>query len=111
MFEYSQISGLFKLLGTFLLNYNLFVLRLGSAHSLFGEAAVLVCNRLMASWKSELGSALAAMEVLSTLARINLTNKNALMCKRTVNWICEFVVFQCSRPAPAHSKVSSHTFI
>lgn len=26
------------------------------------------------------------------------------MCKRTVNWICEFIVYQCSRPAPAHSK-------
>ncbi|KAK7504798.1 hypothetical protein BaRGS_00003826 [Batillaria attramentaria] len=26
------------------------------------------------------------------------------MCKRTVKWICDFIVFQCSRPAPNHSR-------
>lgn len=77
-----------------------------SAHGLFGHAASLVCNRLMASWKVELNIALAAIEVLAGLAKVRLNTPSALMCKRTVNWICEFIVYQCSRPAPAHSKAS-----
>ncbi|ELT94828.1 hypothetical protein CAPTEDRAFT_133737 [Capitella teleta] len=75
-----------------------------SAHGLFGNAASLVCNRLMASWKVDLNIALAAIEVLAGLAKVRLNTPSALMCKRTVNWICEFIVYQCSRPAPAHSK-------
>jgi hypothetical protein len=78
-----------------------------SAHGLFGNAASLVCNRLMATWKVDLNIALAAIEVLAGLAKVRLNTLNALMCKRTVNWICEFIVYQCSRPAPAHSKVQN----
>ena len=73
-------------------------------HGLFGDATVLVCNRLMASWKTDLNIALAAIEVLSGLAKVRLTNPDMLMCKRTVNWLCEFIVYQCSRPAPLHSR-------
>lgn len=76
-----------------------------SVQEFFGQFASLVCNRLMASWKGELGCALAAMEVLSAFARIKFKKPNTLYCKRIVNWICEFVVFQCKQPAPAHSKV------
>ena len=75
-----------------------------SAYEVFGRATSLVCNRLMASWKIEMNVALAAIEVLSGLAKVKLTAPNILMCKRTVNWICEFIMYQCSRPAPAHSK-------
>ncbi|XP_013391687.1 ral GTPase-activating protein subunit beta isoform X2 [Lingula anatina] len=75
-----------------------------TAYDLFGHAASLVCNRLMASWKMDLNIALAAMEVLAGLAKIRLHTPNILMCKRTVKWICDFIVYQCSRPAPAHSR-------
>ncbi|KAL4239114.1 hypothetical protein ACF0H5_003817 [Mactra antiquata] len=75
-----------------------------TAYGLFGHATSLVCNRLMASWKGELSTALAAMELLSGLAKVNITPPNMLMCKRTVKWICDFIVFQCSRPAPNHSR-------
>ncbi|XP_053405362.1 ral GTPase-activating protein subunit beta-like isoform X3 [Mercenaria mercenaria] len=75
-----------------------------TAYGLFGQATSLVCNRLMASWKGELSTALAAMELLSGLAKVNITPPNMLMCKRTVKWICDFIVFQCSRPAPNHSR-------
>ena len=81
-----------------------FVCVADSAHGLFGHAASLVCNRLMATWKVELNIALAAIEVLSGLAKVRLATPNLLMGKRTVNWVCEFIVYQCSRPAPAHSK-------
>ena len=75
-----------------------------SAYGLFGQATSLVCNRLMASWKAELSTALAAMELLSGLAKVKISPANILMCKRTVKWICDFIVFQCSRPAPYHSR-------
>ncbi|XP_076463976.1 ral GTPase-activating protein subunit beta-like isoform X2 [Babylonia areolata] len=77
---------------------------LETAHGLFGHATSLVCNRLMASWKTDLNTALAAMELLAGLAKVSVTPPNILMCKRTVKWICDFIVFQCSRPAPNHSR-------
>ena len=50
-----------------------------TAHGLFGHAASLVCNRLMASWKVDLNIALAAIEVLSGLAKVLYsTNSQAL---------------------------------
>ncbi|KAJ8308235.1 hypothetical protein KUTeg_013109 [Tegillarca granosa] len=75
-----------------------------TAYGLFGDATSLVCHRLMSSWKADLNTALAAMELLSGLSKVSINPPNLLMCKRTVIWICEFIVFQCSRPAPAHSR-------
>ncbi|XP_025089592.1 ral GTPase-activating protein subunit beta-like isoform X4 [Pomacea canaliculata] len=77
---------------------------LETAYGLFGHATSLVCNRLMASWKTDLNTALAAMELLAGLAKVTLHPPNILMCKRTVKWICDFIVYQCSRPAPNHSR-------
>ena len=28
----------------------------------------------------------------------------SLECKRSLKWICDFIIAQCSRPPPAHSK-------
>lgn len=75
-----------------------------SAHGLFGEAVTLICHRLLSQWKTDLNSALAAMEILAGLAKLVISPPNLLMCKCTVKWICEFIVQQCNRPAPAHSK-------
>lgn len=75
-----------------------------TAHGLFGHATSLVCNRLMASWKSDLNTALAAMELLSGLAKVKVKPPNTSMSKRTVKWICDFIVYQCSRPATSHSR-------
>ena len=61
-----------------------------TARGLFVHSSSLVCNRLMATWKLDLNIALAAMEVLSGLARVSLQTAHPLMCKRTVNWICKF---------------------
>jgi len=74
---------------------------------LFNEAIKLICQRVMESWKSHLSCALATLEVLSALARVRLVEKNRAECKRAIRLICEFVVSQCSRPAPSHSKVCS----
>ncbi|KAL3873490.1 hypothetical protein ACJMK2_036600, partial [Sinanodonta woodiana] len=75
-----------------------------TAYGLFGQAISLVCNKLMTSWKSELNTALAAMELLSGMAKVNIRPPNMLMCKRAVKWICDFIVHQCSRPAQFHSR-------
>ncbi|XP_059176419.1 ral GTPase-activating protein subunit beta-like isoform X2 [Physella acuta] len=77
---------------------------LDTAYGLFGHATSLVCNRLMATWKTDLNVALAAMELLAGLAKVKIKPANMLMCKRTVKWICDLIVFQCSRPAPNHSR-------
>lgn len=58
----------------------------------------------MTTWKADLTTALASLEVLGTLAKMRLTQSNALMCKRTVSWICDLIVYQSSRPAPEHSR-------
>ncbi|WAR19879.1 RLGPB-like protein, partial [Mya arenaria] len=75
-----------------------------SAYGLFGHATSLVCTRLMASWRAELSTAIAAMELLSGLAKVKISPPNLLMCKRTVKWICDFIVNQCSRPTLYHSR-------
>ncbi|XP_062588576.1 ral GTPase-activating protein subunit beta-like [Saccostrea cucullata] len=82
-----------------------------SAYGLFGEAVALICHRLMSQWKSDLNSALAAMEILSGLAKLVISPPNLMMCKCTVKWICEFIVQQCNRPAPAHSKDLHSTIV
>lgn len=45
---------------------------LDSAHALFVRATYLVCHRLISSWKTDLNVSLAALELLSGLARIHI---------------------------------------
>ncbi|XP_076100413.1 ral GTPase-activating protein subunit beta-like isoform X2 [Mytilus galloprovincialis] len=75
-----------------------------SAYGLFGQATSEVCTRLMVNWKTDLNTALAAMELLSGLAKVQIKPPNLLMCKRTVKWICDFIVFQCNRPNQNHTR-------
>lgn len=42
------------------------------AHALFVRATYLVCHRLISSWKTDLNVSLAALELLSGLARMNI---------------------------------------
>ncbi|XP_055920313.1 ral GTPase-activating protein subunit beta isoform X9 [Eupeodes corollae] len=106
-----------------------------NAHALFVRATYLVCHRLISSWKTDLNVSLAALELLSGLARLQirdsarkLTNEqlvaieepsqnltiistDALECKRAVKWICDYICYQCSRPPPAHSKDLHSTIV
>lgn len=43
-----------------------------SAHALFVRATYLVCHRLISSWKTDLNISLAALEMLSGLARTRI---------------------------------------
>ena len=75
-----------------------------SARVVFVNATHLVCHRLIASWSSDLNTSLAALELLAGLARTSIPRRGALECKRTVKWLCDFVVQQCNRPPREHSK-------
>ncbi|KAK0179173.1 hypothetical protein PV327_007988 [Microctonus hyperodae] len=75
-----------------------------SAHALFLRATYLVCHRLISSWKTDLNISLAALELLSGLARTRIRETDALECKRAVKWLCDYITYQCWRPPPAHSK-------
>ena len=75
-----------------------------SARVVFVNATHLVCHRLIASWSTDLSTSLAALELLAGLARTSIPRRGALECKRTVKWICDFVVQQCNRPPREHSK-------
>ncbi|KAK1126439.1 hypothetical protein K0M31_005074 [Melipona bicolor] len=75
-----------------------------SAHALFVRATYLVCHRLISSWKADLNISLAALEILSGLARTRIRETDALECKRAVKWLCDYIAYQCWRPPPAHSK-------
>ncbi|XP_011305025.1 ral GTPase-activating protein subunit beta isoform X2 [Fopius arisanus] len=75
-----------------------------SAHALFLRATYLVCHRLISSWKTDLNISLAALELLSGLARTNIRETDSLECKRAVKWLCDYITYQCWRPPPAHSK-------
>ncbi|CAH1106390.1 unnamed protein product [Psylliodes chrysocephalus] len=82
-----------------------------SAHALFVRATYLVCHRLISSWKTDLNVSLAALELLSGLARIHIKGSDAMECKRAVKWLCDYIVSQCSRPPPAHSKDLHSTIV
>lgn len=75
------------------------------------NAAHLVCHRLISSWKSDLNSSLAALELLRGLARTQILQKESLECKRSLKWICDFIVVQCSRPSREHSKDLHSTIV
>lgn len=82
----------------------IYILFTETAYGLFGQATSEVCTRLMVTWKTELNTALAAMELLCGLAKVQIKPPNLLMCKRTVKWICDFIVYQCSRPSQYHTR-------
>ncbi|XP_070139109.1 ral GTPase-activating protein subunit beta isoform X10 [Drosophila bipectinata] len=48
------------------------VLPYDNAHALFVRATYLVCHRLISSWKTDLNVSLAALELLSGLARLHI---------------------------------------
>ncbi|CAK1542009.1 unnamed protein product [Leptosia nina] len=72
--------------------------------ALVTRATYLVCHRLISSWKGDLQVSLAALELLSGLAKLHSAKPDALERKRAVRWICDYISVQCSRPPQAHSR-------
>lgn len=46
-----------------------------------------------------------------TLTWLCFCAADALECKRAVKWLCDYIVYQCSRPPPAHSKDLHSTIV
>lgn len=55
-----------------LFSWFLFYVLVDNAHALFVRATYLVCHRLISSWKTDLNVSLAALELLSGLARMHI---------------------------------------
>lgn len=51
-----------------------------NAHALFVRATYLVCHRLISSWKTDLNVSLAALELLSGLARLHIKESGKSFC-------------------------------
>ncbi|KAG8565218.1 hypothetical protein GDO81_012762 [Engystomops pustulosus] len=82
-----------------------------SLHSLHTDTAAgllmrsihLVTQRLNSQWRPDMSISLAALELLSGLAKVKVGIDSADR-KRAVSSVCSYIVYQCSRPAPHHSR-------
>ncbi|XP_013929778.1 PREDICTED: ral GTPase-activating protein subunit beta isoform X2 [Thamnophis sirtalis] len=63
----------------------------------------LVTQRLNAQWRQEMSISLAALELLSGLAKMKV-GVDSSDRKRAISSVCCYIVYQCSRPAPLHSR-------
>jgi hypothetical protein len=90
----------------------------------------VICYLLINTWKHDNAVSLAALEVLTTIARVSATtdsdtgslkrpvgvnNNNIIEMKseymQTTKWICDYICNQCSRPPPAHSRDMHSTIV
>ncbi|XP_047737392.1 ral GTPase-activating protein subunit beta [Hyalella azteca] len=71
----------------------------------------LVCHNLILSWRTDVNVSLAGLELLAGLARLHPPHQDWLESKRAVKWLCDYIVYQCSRPPPAHSKDLHSTIV
>ncbi|XP_028854033.1 ral GTPase-activating protein subunit beta isoform X2 [Denticeps clupeoides] len=63
----------------------------------------LVTQRLNSQWRPDMSISLAALELLAGLAKVKV-NVESSDRKRAVSSVCGYIVHQCSRPAPLHSR-------
>uniref|UniRef100_A0A3P8YA54 Ral GTPase-activating protein subunit beta n=1 Tax=Esox lucius TaxID=8010 RepID=A0A3P8YA54_ESOLU len=63
----------------------------------------LVTQRLNSQWRPDMSISLAALELLAGLAKVR-ANVDSAERKRAVSSVCGYIVYQCSRPAPLHSR-------
>lgn len=96
----------------------------------------VTCHLLINIWKHDTQVSLAALELLTTIARVSTysnlienndipnpkstskyNNNNNLIdemkneYKQTTKWICDYICNQCSRPPPAHSRDMHSTIV
>uniref|UniRef100_W5K047 Ral GTPase-activating protein subunit beta n=1 Tax=Astyanax mexicanus TaxID=7994 RepID=W5K047_ASTMX len=63
----------------------------------------LVTQRLNSQWRADMSISLAALELLAGLAKVKASVESSDR-KRAVSSVCGYIVYQCSRPAPLHSR-------
>jgi len=95
----------------------------------------VTCHLLINIWKHDTQVSLAALELLTTVARVSIStklvenieqsvsksgssynnNNNHVEMrneyKQTSKWICDYICNQCSRPPPAHSRDMHSTIV
>ncbi|XP_041953410.1 ral GTPase-activating protein subunit beta-like isoform X3 [Alosa sapidissima] len=74
-----------------------------SAMGLLVRSVHLVTQKLTSSWRNDMSISLAALELLSGLAKVKVCVE-ASEQRRAVRCVCGFIEAQCSRPAPQHSR-------
>ncbi|XP_040294146.1 ral GTPase-activating protein subunit beta isoform X5 [Bufo bufo] len=74
-----------------------------TAAGLLMRSIHLVTQRLNSQWRPDMSISLAALELLSGLAKVKVSIDSADR-KRAVSSVCMYIVYQCSRPAPHHSR-------
>ncbi|XP_051568992.1 ral GTPase-activating protein subunit beta-like isoform X7 [Myxocyprinus asiaticus] len=63
----------------------------------------LLTQRLNSQWRLDMSISLAALELLAGLAKVKVSVESSDH-KRAVSSVCSYIVYQCSRPAPLHSR-------
>ncbi|XP_036039085.1 ral GTPase-activating protein subunit beta isoform X8 [Onychomys torridus] len=74
-----------------------------SAAGLLIRSIHLVTQRLNSQWRQDMSISLAALELLSGLAKVKVMVDLGDR-KRAISSVCSYIVYQCSRPAPLHSR-------
>uniref|UniRef100_A0A8P0T3M8 Ral GTPase-activating protein subunit beta n=2 Tax=Canis lupus familiaris TaxID=9615 RepID=A0A8P0T3M8_CANLF len=74
-----------------------------SAAGLLIRSIHLVTQRLNSQWRQDMSISLAALELLSGLAKVKVMVDSGDR-KRAISSVCSYIVYQCSRPAPLHSR-------
>ncbi|XP_031423892.1 ral GTPase-activating protein subunit beta isoform X7 [Clupea harengus] len=74
-----------------------------TASGLLIRSIHLVTQRLNSQWRPDMSISLAALELLAGLAKVKATVESSDR-KRAVSSVCSYIVYQCSRPAPLHSR-------
>uniref|UniRef100_A0A672ZXY5 Ral GTPase-activating protein subunit alpha/beta N-terminal domain-containing protein n=1 Tax=Sphaeramia orbicularis TaxID=375764 RepID=A0A672ZXY5_9TELE len=63
----------------------------------------LLTQRLTSQWRNDSAVCLSALEVLGGLAKVEVSVEESEK-RRAVSSVCSYIVFQCSRPPPLHSR-------
>uniref|UniRef100_A0A8B9L9Z5 Ral GTPase-activating protein subunit beta n=1 Tax=Astyanax mexicanus TaxID=7994 RepID=A0A8B9L9Z5_ASTMX len=80
-----------------------YALHTDTAAGLLIRSIHLVTQRLNSQWRADMSISLAALELLAGLAKVKASVESSDR-KRAVSSVCGYIVYQCSRPAPLHSR-------
>nr|XP_054500120.1 ral GTPase-activating protein subunit beta isoform X5 [Agelaius phoeniceus] len=80
-----------------------YALHTDTAAGLLIRSIHLVTQRLNSQWRQDMSISLAALELLSGLAKVKVA-VDPTDRKRAISSVCSYIVYQCSRPAPLHSR-------
>lgn len=70
---------------------------------LWVQSLRLLTQRLTSQWRNDSAVCLSALEVLGGLAKVEVRVEESERM-RVVSSVCTYIVFQCSRPPPLHSR-------